>query len=157
MPRPYHTGRFNPLASAPQPETRLPPAEFTDPAYPGDAVLRADLVRDNVIGDVRVQWYGDKALRVGSFLPGVVIDLPGDTPKIEPERSEWAATREAAAREYVWQLVRALRDGWRLEREWRPCDRCTDPMDCGSWRSCHNKGFVNQGRGRPLTGSPRSA
>jgi hypothetical protein len=22
---------------------------------------------------------------------------------------------------------------------WQPCDQCTDPMDCGSWRACHNK------------------
>lgn len=25
------------------------------------------------------------------------------------------------------------------ETVWVPCDRCTDPMDCGSWKSCHNK------------------
>ena len=23
---------------------------------------------------------------------------------------------------------------------WRPCAKCTDPMDCGSWRSCCHPG-----------------
>jgi hypothetical protein len=31
------------------------------------------------------------------------------------------------------------------ECEWKPCALCTDPMDCGSWASCHN-----QGRARTL-------
>ncbi|MGH7487826.1 MAG: hypothetical protein ACREMY_19825 [bacterium] len=24
-----------------------------------------------------------------------------------------------------------------IESEWRPCEACTDPMDCGSWATCH--------------------
>lgn len=27
--------------------------------------------------------------------------------------------------------------------EWKLCDECTDPMDCGSLQSCHNKSSVN--------------
>lgn len=26
---------------------------------------------------------------------------------------------------------------------WQPCSQCTDPMDCGSWMSCHNKGTIH--------------
>jgi hypothetical protein len=27
-----------------------------------------------------------------------------------------------------------------MTEQWRPCDICTDPMDCGSWMYCHNPG-----------------
>lgn len=33
-------------------------------------------------------------------------------------------------------LVAAERD---VEAQgWRPCEACTDPMDCGSWATCHS-------------------
>lgn len=139
-PRPYHTGRF--AMKFPRNEQyekvgralgqrlrekgfRLDyyPADWTEPKYPGDSIMRVDLVRGDELGDVRVQWYGDglkpkdnDSLKVGTFLPGVEECSPGDTPKVWPERSEYVHSKAAAARILVQYLIAAFRDGWSVRR-----------------------------------------
>lgn len=84
---------------------------FSKPQYPGDAVLLQQLTRGEEIGDVRIQQYGQK-LRVGTFLPGVDVSNPGDSPKTEPERSVWRNTENAARRVFGIYCRGAERDGW---------------------------------------------
>jgi hypothetical protein len=41
-----------------------------------------------------------------------------------------------AGKAYRPEAVREARD----VDNWAPCAACTDPMDCGSWKTCHNQG-----------------
>jgi len=34
---------------------------------------------------------------------------------------------------------------------WKPCDRCNDPVDCASWESCHNKAPESQKKAKHNT------
>lgn len=69
---------------------------WTKPAFPGDAVRFMSLRRDGEIGDVRIQQYAPDKNRVGTFLPGVLVELPGDSPKMEPDRSQWCNSATVA-------------------------------------------------------------
>lgn len=109
-PRPYHTA--TPRMAVPPSERRFSALEWQTPKYPGDAVLSLLLRKGDELGDVRVQWYKDDALRVAAFLPGYETSFPGDTPKMNPERDEWVTTREEASRVYVQYIIAAFRDGW---------------------------------------------
>lgn len=93
-----------------------PPASWTEPKYPGDSMLRVDLVRGDELGDVRVQWYDDTTLKVGAFLPGVTECSPGDTPKTWPEKFSWVTTKDEASKQVVQFLIAAYRDGWSPRR-----------------------------------------
>lgn len=104
-PRPYHAGRF-----ASQRPGWLPP--WQEPKHPGSTILRLDLRRGEEVGDVRVQWYGDDKLKVGSFTPGVVESSPGDTPKVWPESSVWVGDADEASKMFVELAQAAMRDGW---------------------------------------------
>lgn len=84
---------------------------WTEPKYPGDAVRILQLKRGDEIGDVRIQHYGEK-VRVASFLPGVAVCLPGDTPKTEPERSVWCVNNFAADALYDQYVQDAYADFW---------------------------------------------
>lgn len=72
-------------------------ADWIAGAHPGATVRIIYMIRGAVgerqeLGDVRVQDYGPGVgvrYRVGTFLPGIMIDNPGDTPKVEPETHTW--------------------------------------------------------------------
>lgn len=81
-------------------------------AYPGETMRIAYFERSAEMGDVRIQVY-ETCFRVATFLPGIVVALPGDTPKIEPERSEWHTTRRDADQAYDRFTRDARADGWR--------------------------------------------
>ena len=59
------------------------------PKYPGAAIRTARLVWPSTgeHGEVRLMDYGGDSktrYRVAAFCPGHVVELPGDTPKVEP-------------------------------------------------------------------------
>lgn len=142
-PRPYHVSATR--AVAPELRVHWQPADWREPQYPGDAIMRVDLTRGDEIGDVRVQWYDDGILKVGSFTPGYEQCSPGDTPKFWPDKDAWikgdpAQCKADASKQLVHFLIAAFRDGWRIKPQWRPCRKCTDPFDCGSWATCMNGG-----------------
>lgn len=84
---------------------------WTEPKYPGDVVRCMDLRLGDDIGQIVIQHYGEN-VRVGTFLPGDYVCLPGDTPKMEPERSEWFANNFAADAQFDDYVQRAFEDGW---------------------------------------------
>jgi hypothetical protein len=49
------------------------------------------LHRADEIGHVCIQHYGAN-VRVAAFLPGRVYHVPGDTPKVEPNKAEWCSS-----------------------------------------------------------------
>ena len=87
---------------------------WTKPAYPGDAVRMQMLRRRDEIGDVRIQDYGDSKLCVAAFLPGSPVQLPGDTPKTEPNWSRWRYTKDSADTSFDVYLAAARADGWEV-------------------------------------------
>jgi len=91
--------------------------KWTTPKHPGDSVRITRFKRGDEVGDVRIQWYGETSVKVGSFLPGEVQDLPGDTPKVWPERSQYHRTRDAADSHFEVYVKEALREGWTLVGE----------------------------------------
>jgi hypothetical protein len=50
--------------------------------------------------------------RVAAFCPGRVIELPGDTPKVEPEADNWCETLDNANEWFALYVDREHRDGW---------------------------------------------
>lgn len=90
-------------------------APFLKPGYPGDAVLIQRFTRREEIGDVRIMQYGTPAhdkFRIACFLPGESVFLPGDTPKVEPERDCWRNTEAAARRVFGIYVRTATHAGW---------------------------------------------
>lgn len=86
---------------------------WTTAKYPGDAVRITMIRRGNEIGDVRIQHYDVAGrVRVGSFLPGCVVESPGDTPKTEPEKHEWCRTRAHADLVFDQYVGQAQAEGW---------------------------------------------
>lgn len=135
-PRPYHVAGVGPVkfldyarpARASERFKRLGrvlnwrPTDWTEPRYPGDSILRVDLVRGDEFGDVRVQWYGNgltqkdgDKLKVGSFTPGYETSSPGDTPKWWPDRDEWVESKSAASKIFMQFVIAAIRQGWRVK------------------------------------------
>lgn len=90
---------------------------WTKPAQPGGAVRITYLERAQELGDVRIQQY-DRKYRVAAFLPGVSVFLPGDTPKTEPEVSQWCAFPDFADRAFERLVIQAAGDGW-MVRAWQ--------------------------------------
>jgi hypothetical protein len=88
-------------------------AGWTKPKHPGDAVRITMLRRGNELGDVRIQHYG-RTVRVASFAPGYETCFPGDTPKMNPDNSEWFdASEQARADDQLNAYVeQAKADGW---------------------------------------------
>lgn len=86
--------------------------KWKDPAYPGDAVQMQMLQRGDVLGDIRIQQYQPDQFCVATFLPGIPVQLPGDTPKTEPEESSWHTTCLAAVTMFETQLDKAHALGW---------------------------------------------
>ena len=54
--------------------------------------------------------------RVAAFCPGRVVELPGDTPKVEPEADIWCVTLDDASAWFELYVDRERRDGWKLAR-----------------------------------------
>lgn len=81
-------------------------------SYPGAPVLLVAMTRGEQEGDVRVQQYDDTRLRVASFLPGIVVELPGDTAKVEPEISQWVNSYEEAETVFLRYCEQARSAGW---------------------------------------------
>ena len=89
----------------------------TEAKYPGDSILTLRLRRGNELGSVRVQDYGQvtsERYEVGGFLPGEADCMPGDTPKVWPEQSEWTNDHSLAYCYLYLFAGRALLDGWEL-------------------------------------------
>jgi len=84
---------------------------WTEPKYPGDAVRILLLKRGDETGDVRIQQYGRQAL-VATFLPGHSFCCPGDTPKTEPECSEWCTNSFRADEVFDTYVAKAYEEGW---------------------------------------------
>lgn len=88
---------------------------FSQPKYPGDAVLLQQFSRGEEIGDVRIMDYSDGCktrFRIACFLPGISVFLPGDTPKTESERDCWRNSEAAARRVFGIYCRGAKQDGW---------------------------------------------
>lgn len=109
-PCPYH--RATPKAT--RWVGRLEPTEWLEPKWPGDSAVQRNLIRsDGDIGSIRIQVYGPTTLLVASYLPGHETGSPGDTPKVNPERSAWCTTRGEASKQFAAYCIAAFREGWR--------------------------------------------
>ncbi len=106
-PRPYHEATRPALGEV-----------WVTPKYPGDSARITYLSRGDEIGDVRIQDYGDLSVRrqyrVATFLPGNESMSPGDTPKMEPEKSQWFDHHDRAAADRLFDayVVEAQLAGW---------------------------------------------
>lgn len=90
---------------------------MTKAMYPGDSVECTIVERGpdgQEGGDIRIQEYSPDNFRVGSFLPGIVVQHPGDSHKVEPERSEWCNSLNEAATVYRQFIAEAIADGWKV-------------------------------------------
>lgn len=111
-PRPYH--RATPKEMPPS-ERRLP-TEWIATKYPGDSALQLDVVRGGDYGSIRIQDYGEGKYMVASYTPGYETSFPGDTPKMNPDRSVWCDTKPEASSAFVAYCIAAFRDGWKPEK-----------------------------------------
>lgn len=84
---------------------------WTKPKYPGDAVRILPLRRGDEFGDIRIQQY-DQHVRVCAFLPGREVFLPGDTPKVEPERCMYYRFDNQADALFDNYVQDAYAEGW---------------------------------------------
>lgn len=87
------------------------------PKYPGDAIhtTRFEWPGTGELGDVRIMDYGVGSklrYRVACFCPGREVELPGDTPKVEPECDHWTNDIITALEWYKLYISREIRDGW---------------------------------------------
>jgi hypothetical protein len=85
---------------------------WTSPRYPGDGVREVCLQLGRELGMIRIQQYREGSFRVGSFLPGVCVMFPGDTPKTEPELSSWHTDKAHADAIFDEYLKTAHGRGW---------------------------------------------
>lgn len=89
---------------------------WTEAKYPGDAVrvqllYRGGHGRPVELGEVCIQKY-DNVVRVGSFLPGVDVTLPGDTPKTIPEKYMHYRYDHPADAQFEAYVQEAYDAGW---------------------------------------------
>lgn len=92
--------------------------EKPEAPYPGAPVLLTNLARREEVGDVRVQDFGksNKAgyqFKVCSFLPGVVEESPGDTPKVWPEVHQYTGDFNEATAIFLRYVEQARAAGWK--------------------------------------------
>ena len=68
------------------------------------------------VGNVRIQHYGANVC-VAAFLPGWESSFPGDTPKMNPDDSEWFAAEDvdAANAQFDKYVAQAKANGWKEE------------------------------------------
>jgi hypothetical protein len=83
------------------------------PRYPGDTIAEVPIYRASEQGFVCVHHF-ETFLMVSTFVPGRMIQLPGDTPKTEPELSDTFEVEDRTGAEQCFD--RYLRDaqdaGW---------------------------------------------
>lgn len=87
-----------------------------EPPYPGAPVLLTNFENGGELGDVRVQDYGVHSrtrYHVCCFIPGVVYDFPGDTPKVTPEIDSWVHDPEEAERTFTRYCEQVREAGWK--------------------------------------------
>jgi hypothetical protein len=89
---------------------------WTEPKYPGGDVRYLGLYHHGrrECGMISIQHCG-RTVRVGSFLPGTCYNLPGDTPKTVPEKSEYFRAdnqTDLADAEFDKYVQEAYADGW---------------------------------------------
>ena len=89
-----------------------------EPEYPGESIRTVRMVWPSTgeLGEVRLMDYGSgskKRYRVAAFCPGRVVELPGDTPKVEPEADNWCETLADASAWFGLYVDRECRDGWK--------------------------------------------
>lgn len=84
---------------------------WTEPQYPGDSVRLRMLRRGDLLGDVRIQHYGEK-VRVATFTPGKCTCFPGDTPKTAPNESSWHVNNFTADEAFDEFVQAAYAAGW---------------------------------------------
>lgn len=85
---------------------------WTEAKYPGDSVRELALHRRGELGSIRIQQIRPDCVKVCSFLPGEVQDLPGDTPKVWPEKSEYITNSYAADELFDRYVQEAYGDFW---------------------------------------------
>jgi hypothetical protein len=115
----------------------------SEPEYPGASICTVRMIWPSTgeLGEVRLMDYGSgskKRYRVAAFCPGRLVELPGDTPKVEPEADNWCTTLDDAKAWLGLYVDRERRDGWK---------HADDP---GARLSLHGDGHV-----RPVSASPK--
>ena len=94
---------------------------WTTAQYPGDWVRQIRLRKGDEHGSIAIQDYSSTVVhprynyKIGAFLPGEIQDLPGDTPKIWPEKSEQVEDKAAADRIFDAYVQAAVADGWEVQ------------------------------------------
>lgn len=96
--------------------------EKPEAPYPGAPVLLTSFARCGEYGDVRVQDFGkaNKAgseFKVCSFLPGIVEETPGDTPKVWPEIHQYTGDFNEATAIFLRYCEQARAAGWEQQNE----------------------------------------
>lgn len=86
-------------------------ALWIEPKWPGDAVREIMLIRGDEIGSIRIQHYGNSLL-VACYLPGICHVHPGDSPKTEPEESEWCTSSYTADNLFDRYVTLAYNNEW---------------------------------------------
>jgi hypothetical protein len=91
---------------------------WTEPRIPGAgyAVRETRMRCADEVGNVRIQHYGPNVC-VAAFLPGWESSFPGDTPKMNPDDSEWFAAEDvdAANAQFDKYVAEAKANGWKEE------------------------------------------
>lgn len=89
-------------------------ALWTEPKWPGDSCRELMLVRGDEVGSIRIQHYGNSLL-VACYLPGICHVYPGDTPKMEPDVSEWCTSSYTADLLFDRYVALAYNDLWQKD------------------------------------------
>jgi hypothetical protein len=84
---------------------------WTEAKYPGDRVRTQPMHRDGEIGEVCIQLY-ENVVRVASFLPGIYLQLEGDTPKTAPEKQMHYRHADPADAMFDQYVQEAYAAGW---------------------------------------------
>ena len=112
---------INDLAAIDHAQEREAKGQHGEPEYPGASIRTFRMVRPSTgeRGEVRLMDYGSDSktrYRVAAFCPGRIVELPGDTPKVEPEADIWCVTLDDASAWFELYVDRERRDGWKLAR-----------------------------------------
>ena len=87
-------------------------ALWRDPGSIGQFVRELHLRRGDDFGSIRIQMMRKDYARVCSFLPGVEECSPGDTPKIWPEKQDYATSNYSADTIFDTYVQEAYAEGW---------------------------------------------
>lgn len=112
-----------------------------EPEYPGASIRTVRMVWPGTgeLGEVRLMDYGSgskKRYRVAAFCPGRVVDLPGDTPKVEPEADNWCVTLADASAWFGLYVARERADGWKHADDPAVTHSKLKPSAAPRWNNC---------------------